>query len=256
VNELQVETAKIAPARRADTRHLPVSVVIPARNEETYLPDTLASVAGQRYPNDFLEVVVVDNGSTDRTVTVTERFARDHPRLTVRVVREPIPGVSRAKNRGAEAARGDVLIFLDADSRMDPTLIADVAACRLAGDPAASIRVLADSAHPVDRGFFALMELGKVLFGIRSQMMFCDRRLFIELGGFDPRLRLAEDLEFIRRVQRHLRESGTGTVRHIRTSAIRTSPRRLRALPFHAAVFPIFARWVLAYFGLGRTQRY
>jgi len=237
-----------------------LSIIIPARNEERYVEAAIASVAGQSYPADRLECLVVDNGSGDRTVGVGEEFARrladEGSALKVRVECEREPGVGRAKNRGAGAAQGDVLIFLDADSRMDPNLAHDVAAAWQSGDPAGSIRVLADSTHPVDRGFFALMEVGKVLFGIRSQMMYCDRALFLELGGFHPDLQLGEDLEFLKRVQRHVRDSGRGTVCHIRTSSIRTSPRRLRTHPFYLGMIPMFGRWFLAFLGIGRTRRY
>lgn len=240
--------------RQGDESRL--SVVIPARNEESYVEGALASVAAQRYPLERLECVVVDNGSTDRTTAAAREFAARCPQLSVSVVAEPVPGVGRAKNRGAEAARGEVLIFLDADSRMDPELAGHVAACYRAGNPAGSIRVAADSTHPLERGFFALMEVGKVLFGIRSQMMYCDRELFLSLGGFRPDLHLAEDLELLKRIQERVRETGNGAVCHIRASAIRTSPRRLRDRPYHLGMIPMFARWTLAFLGIGRTRRY
>jgi glycosyltransferase involved in cell wall biosynthesis len=233
-----------------------VSVVIPAHNEEAYLEAALASVAEQSYGPDRLECIVADNGSTDETARVARDFASRHPHLTISVVDEPVAGVGRAKNRGARVARGDILIFLDADSRMDPDLVRDVVACYRAGNPAGSIRILADSDHPLDRGFFALMEVGKVLFGIRSQMMYCDRSLFLSVDGFHPDFRLAEDLEFLKRVRARVRQDGTGTVCHVRSSAIRTSPRRLRQKPYHLAMIPMFGRWLLAFLGIWRTRKY
>ena len=100
------------------------------------------------------------------------------------------------------------------------------------------------------------MEVGKVLFGIRSQMMYCDRELFFAVGGFDPHLRLAEDLDFLKRVRRRVHATGQGTVCHVRSSAIHTSPRRLRALPYHLGIFPMFGRWLLAFMGIGRDREY
>ncbi len=238
-----------------------ISVIIPARNEEAFLAAAVRSVAEQQYPAASLECIVVDNGSTDGTFAVASSFApassdagEDAP--SMRVESEPLPSVSRAKNRGASLARGDILIFLDADSRMDPELARDVAASWEAGHPAGSIRIVADSTHPLDRGFFALMEAGKVLFGIRSQMMYCDRQLFLSLGGFNPTLHLGEDLEFLKRVKARVRASGNGAVCHVSSSTIRTSPRRLRTLPFHLGMIPMFGRWLLAFLGLGRTRRY
>jgi glycosyltransferase involved in cell wall biosynthesis len=233
-----------------------LSVIIPARDEEHYLAAAMESVAGQRYPLERLECVIVDNGSSDATAAVAAEFARDCPKLAMSIQTEPIPGVGRAKNRGAESAGGEVLIFLDADSRMDPSLAQDVAAAWSAGHPAGSIRIEADSRHPVDRGFFALMEVGKVMFGIRSQMMYCDAALFRMVGGFDPSLQLAEDLEFLKRVKARVRQDGGGKVCHVRSSGIKTSPRRLRRLPFHLAMIPMFARWALAFMGVARDRRY
>src|SRR5947209_11416040 len=132
-----------------------VSVVIPARNEETRVSTALASVAAQRYPLDDLECVVVDNASTDATAEVVRTFGADRTRPAISLVCEPEPGVARAKNLGARTARGDVLIFLDADSWMAPTLVRDVVAAYGAGNPAGSIRIVADSDDPLERGFFA-----------------------------------------------------------------------------------------------------
>lgn len=240
-----------------------VSVIIPARNEEEYIASSLASVTEQVYPLPDLECVVVDNGSTDHTAAVVTRFAEDHPDLHICVESVPKPGVAGVKNRGAEVAKGEVLVFLDADSRMTPSLISDIAAHRDAGYPAGSIRIVADSTDRLERGFFAILELGKVLFGIRAQMLYCDRLLFLSLGGFRPELRQAEDLEFLRRVRKHLREQSMGrpnprrsAVCHVRSSAIATSTRRLRGGRFRRNLIATFVRWLLASLGIGREWRY
>ncbi len=233
-----------------------VTVVIPAHNEAAYVEAALASVVAQDVPLHTLECVVVDNASTDETAHVAEEFAARQVALELRVVAEPALGVARAKNRGAREATGDVLLFLDADSRMTPGLARDIANHYRAGAPAGSIRVVADSDSRVERGFFDLMELGAILFGIRSQMFYCDRALFLELGGFDETLQLAEDLEFLRRVKAHLRQKRDGVVCHIRSNAILTSPRRLRTGPYHLGAVWLFARWALAFAGIGRKREY
>jgi glycosyltransferase involved in cell wall biosynthesis len=233
-----------------------VSVIIPARNEQPFIQAALASVAGQRYPPELIECIVVDNASTDGTAAAALEFADSHPGLTVSVVREPAVGVGAAKNRGARSARGAVLLFLDADSRMQPGLVRDVVEQYRRGFPVGSIRITADSRHPLERGFFALMELGKVLFGVRSQMLYSDRRLFLTLGGFHPDFHIAEDLDFLRRVREWQQAHGGKPVCHIRSSAIATSPRRLRERPLHLSVITVFARWALAFAGIGRSRKY
>ena len=81
-----------------------LSIVIPTYNEEEYLPRLLASIRSQRFEG--YEIVVADARSTDRTRQIAERFG-------ARVVEGGMPGPGR--NLGAVAAKGDLLLFLDAD---------------------------------------------------------------------------------------------------------------------------------------------
>lgn len=100
-----------------------LSVVIPAYNEEAYLTECLEAVLAElaataaRGP---FEVIVVDNGSTDRTAEVAGRFPG------VRVSCEPRKGLTRARQRGLEEAHGAFLAYVDADTRMPPGWISRV----------------------------------------------------------------------------------------------------------------------------------
>lgn len=85
-----------------------VSVVIPALNEESCISRCLTSVLDQDYPRERMEVVVVDNGSTDATASVAHQF----PVIVVEEVRR---GVARARNAGILAASGEIIAFIDAD---------------------------------------------------------------------------------------------------------------------------------------------
>ena len=97
------------------------SIVIPAHNEEAYVGRLLTSVGQLDYPHDRMEVIVVQNGSTDRTAAVVAQAAL--PWFTVETLAEP--GVSKAKNRGIEllAEASDWVIFLDADTSLGPTFL-------------------------------------------------------------------------------------------------------------------------------------
>lgn len=228
-----------------------VSFAVPARDEAGYVGRALASVALQDWPLEEVEAVVVDNGSSDGTEQAVREFADLHPELQLQVLREPLRGRARAKNAGARAASGRWLIFLDADSVASPNLARAVLARAEAGWPAGSIRVVADSQDPLDRGFFALLEFGKQLFSIRAQMFYCRADLFAQLGGFQEDLQIAEDLEFLRRLQ----AAGLPTC-HVTEAYIATSPRRLRALPLRLGMLYTFCRWALAHGGVGRRWRY
>jgi glycosyltransferase involved in cell wall biosynthesis len=98
-----------------------VSVVIPALNEEASIAVVLAAIS----PDVVDEIIVVDGGSSDRTVEIAQAGG-------ARVIREPRRGYGRACAAGVSAAQGDVVIFLDADGADDPAQIPDLLAPILA----------------------------------------------------------------------------------------------------------------------------
>lgn len=87
-----------------------VSVVIPVYNEEKYLSHCLSSLTEQTYRE--TEVIVVDDGSTDSSVEIAREFK-------TRIISQPHKGAGRARNTGAAAALGEILVFADADMRYD-----------------------------------------------------------------------------------------------------------------------------------------
>lgn len=90
------------------------SVIIPTLNEAKYLPKLLGDLASQSY-RDF-EVIVVDGGSKDRTVSLANTFTNKLPFL--KVISSPRPHVCTQRNLGAKVARANILIFSDADNRL------------------------------------------------------------------------------------------------------------------------------------------
>lgn len=116
-----------------------VSVVIPARNDAEMLARCLASLGEQHRRPD--EIVVVDNGSTDATRAVAEAAG-------TRVVWEPIPGIPRASAAGLDAARGDVIARIDADSVCPPDWLERIVAAF--DDP--GLDVVSGSAEFYDAG--------------------------------------------------------------------------------------------------------
>lgn len=236
---------------RSSTTEPVVSVVIPARNEEAFVAAALESVASQSWLSTRVEAIVVVNGTADRTVDVVRETSQRLDGLAVRLVDDPVAGVSRAKNVGARLARGAVLVFLDADSRMAPDLVERIVAASYNGSLAGSVAIVADSRDPIDRGFFALIEWGKNLFGIRANMLYCSRELFEAVGGFDERLYQAEDLDLLRRIA----VRGID-VTHVKGSWIATSPRRLHEGPLRLGLLKVLARWTLGHVGIWRDRPY
>jgi glycosyltransferase involved in cell wall biosynthesis len=90
-----------------------VTAAIPVRDGEAYLAEAIESVLAQSRPCD--QVIVVDNGSSDRSAEIARGFAP-----TVEVVHEPRPGIGTARNAALRAARGELVAFLDADDLWEP----------------------------------------------------------------------------------------------------------------------------------------
>ncbi|HYC59575.1 MAG TPA: glycosyltransferase [Thermoanaerobaculia bacterium] len=93
-----------------------VAVIVPAHNYERFVGDALESVRAQTFTD--WECIVVDDGSTDETAKVAERFAALDPRI--RCIRQPNRGVSAARNAALRAASAELVQFLDADDRLEP----------------------------------------------------------------------------------------------------------------------------------------
>ena len=113
------------PPGSAEIPPVSLSVVIPCRNGARFLAQTLRAALNQTRPPD--EIVVVDDGSTDASRAIAEAFGPP-----VRVLSGPAEGAAVARNAGAAAATGDLLMFLDADDLLTPPTLAALAAA-LAG---------------------------------------------------------------------------------------------------------------------------
>ncbi len=93
-----------------------ISILVPVYNVGIWLQGCLDSISGQTWKN--LEVILVDDGSTDGSAALCERFVREDPRF--RLIRQENKGVSAARNVALEAATGEYVFFLDADDYLHP----------------------------------------------------------------------------------------------------------------------------------------
>lgn len=93
-----------------------ISVIICSYNRARYIREALESLYRQDISKDFFEVIVVDNNSTDETDQVCHTFLNSHPDLNAQYLKESQQGSSFARNTGAEAAKGSILVFMDDDA--------------------------------------------------------------------------------------------------------------------------------------------
>jgi glycosyltransferase involved in cell wall biosynthesis len=91
-----------------------VSILIPAYNAEQWITDTIRSALAQTWP--WKEIIVLDDGSTDRTLAVAKQFESDE----VRVLTQPNQGAAAARNNALALSRGDYIQWLDADDLLSP----------------------------------------------------------------------------------------------------------------------------------------
>ncbi len=90
-----------------------LSIIIPVRNEERFISDTLKMLADQDYPKDRFELIVVDGRSTDHTRTEVDKFINGHQDISVRLLDNPGCLSSRARNIGVRAAKGQLIGVID-----------------------------------------------------------------------------------------------------------------------------------------------
>ena len=96
-----------------------VSVLIPVYNTEKYLPACLESIAGQTYPN--LQVVVVDDGSKDASLSIAQEYAAKHP--FIEVYHQENAGVAAARNNLLSHVKGEYVLFVDSDDWIEPDMV-------------------------------------------------------------------------------------------------------------------------------------
>lgn len=101
-----------------------VSIIIPAYNEEKLIAQTLRHHVNSDYPNDQLEIIVVNDGSTDRTAEEVTRVIREHPETSIRLINFPQnQGKRCALAAGARAAAGEIIVTNDSDSFVHPDAV-------------------------------------------------------------------------------------------------------------------------------------
>jgi peptidoglycan/xylan/chitin deacetylase (PgdA/CDA1 family)/GT2 family glycosyltransferase len=232
----------------ASSKGLPsVSVVIPAYNEENYLPSCLESIGKQDYAGEY-EVIVVDNASTD----ITAKIALD---WGAQVVYESKRSPACARQKGAEVATGEIIAFIDADTQAPAYWLSTIVS-RLVREPE-TVSISGPYAY-CDAGKFTKITsyIGN-FFSIITDQLFrkvlnkggaiwgCNfavrRSALLEVGGFDTNIKFyGEEYEFSLRLKR----AGKGGI--MPRLFVLTSARRLKRI----GVVNQYWNWIVDYFSV------
>ncbi len=188
-----------------------ISLVIPAYNEEALLPRLLDSVEAAQAEwsgsGRALEIIVADNASTDATAEIASLRG-------CRVARVERRRIAAARNGGAAAATGEVLAFVDADSRIHPgTLVAVDRTMRNPRVIAGATGVRLERWSPGILATWLLLIPWVILLRMDTGVVFCRREDFDAVGGYDERRAFGEDVQFLWDLRRRGRARGQRLVR-------------------------------------------
>jgi glycosyltransferase involved in cell wall biosynthesis len=182
-----------------------ISVVIPAYNRAREVCRAIDSALAQTMPP--LEIIVVDDGSTDETPDVLARYGD-----RIRVVRHANQGVSATRNAGIAIARGDLIAFLDSDDMWMPRKL-ELQVARFEADAELGLVhcgvEFEGTGIRLDgmEGWVAteMLRLDRNVLVSHSSSVMLPRRVALEVGGYDARMRVSEDWDFCYRVSARYR---------------------------------------------------
>ena len=199
------------------------TLIIPAWNEAEYLPATLADAQAAMSECSYEGLlVVVDNNSTDDTANI----AREAGAV---VVFEAVNQIARARNAGAAQATTEALVFLDADTQLNASLLQAGLDAIATGEVVAG-GVIIELDQPPNRAARVVLNLWNGLSQrlklAAGSFIYCRRDAFDAIGGFDTKVYAGEELLLTRRLKRWGRKYGY-RFEVITDQSIRTSARKL-----------------------------
>jgi len=212
-----------------------ISVIIPTLQEEKTLSRTLGQFSSSIKKNFSLEIIVSDGGSTDRTLEIASACAD-------RVVVLPSAAggrqtISQGRNAGAAVARGEILIFLNADVLLEDadkffTIMSRIIAHRPVAAATCNVNIYPEEErfsdwlyHNVFNGYFWLLNMVGMGMG-RGECHVVRRAVFEQAGGYKEDMAAGEDYELFLRLKR------LGRIAFVRSLTVFESPRRFRKLGY------------------------
>lgn len=203
MSPLEQAAALTAVPQTVSTAVVGVSIIIPALNEEKMIGRCLESLTRLAFARDRFEVLVVDNGSRDKTLAVAESFK---DRLNLKVLQQAGVRISALRNLGAHAATGDIVAFLDADC-LAPADWLDRIFALAPADGAGVLGahyLLPQDSSWVGRTWHRYQEAPKSgeVSHVPAGDLVMRREDFLKLGGFDETIQTNEDYELCERARK------------------------------------------------------
>ena len=216
----------VSTCQPESTFSMHLSIIIPAFNEERLIEHCLQSVSASLAVNDrpglTSEIIVVDNNSTDNTANLARQAG-------ARVVFEPINQIGRARNTGAAEATGDWLLFVDADSILNPGLLADILRLIEEGKSVGCGSTIKMEGLPWWANWTLQLWTGfSILFRwAAGALVVCRSDAFRDVGGFNQELYAADEIDLSKLLKNWGRQRGLQFViltRH----PLESSPRKVK----------------------------
>lgn len=172
-----------------------ISVIIPARNEEKNLHELLESLKAQTYKRRF-EILVIDGKSSDKTREVAKKYG-------CRVIIQKKLGVSNAKNLGGKKAKGNILVFLDADHIVNRTFLMEIEKCfKDKKVKCARPKIIPLQNNWIQKALAIQIELATKRQRAWEYPTIFRKEVFMKVGGYDENLDFGEDRELPHRVKK------------------------------------------------------
>lgn len=225
-----------------------LSIIIPTHNEENYLPKLLKCIKKQGHKD--YEIIIGDSFSTDKTIKIARNYG-------CRIIKDLVQsgGPARGRNSGAKAAKGDILLFMDADVQISNDFLynaitelrerkIDAAGCYLVPD---SGNAFDKFSHFVLNSWFGAMQY--IWPHTVGQCIFSTKDVHKKLNGFDETILFAEDMDYVNRSRKF------GKFRMLNSVKILSSTRRFK----HENVYILGLKYLLCplyriFFGEIRTN--
>jgi len=204
-----------------------VSIVIPAFNEAKYLPNTLEAIKNASRVFESAgwgsEIVLCDNNSTDATAEIARTYG-------VRVVFEPFNQISASRNAAARVAKGDWLVFVDADTQVSSELFRDMMRAIVSGNCIGGGAPVRFDSGPwlACQTVHIWNTLAKIMGWAAGSFLFCKANAFRKIDGFNTDLFAAEEVEYCERLNRFGEKTAKRLIM-LRPSVV-TSGRKVKAL--------------------------